>query len=168
LPENFEVDAREFREAASKLTKAGFEKAAGRTVAWALRRSANLVRRNVRAFAKPHRRTGKMADKVRTRFTGAGMDFVAGVKATGAGSNLIVGGVRPHRIAPGKLMPLWAGKGKRAAVIGFARVVEHPGFEADPFVHKGIEASKPEIGDIFRKSAETMTSELAYRMRGKG
>jgi hypothetical protein len=162
------MDTRDFEKAADALEKAGFEKAAGRTTAWAARRIVNLVRRNVRAEMKHHRRTGRMRDRVRTRFKGFGLGMEAGVKTTGAASNLIVGGVRPHQIiAEGKVMPLWVGRGKAASVQGYARVVEHPGFGADPFFFRGHMKSLPEINVILNKSAETMAAELAYRMRGR-
>lgn len=159
------MDYSDFRDAASELTKAGFEKQAGRTVAWGLKQAANAVRRNVRAMLKPHNKTGKMRDRVRTRFVGHGMGFVAGVKTTGSGSNLVIGGVAPHRIAPGRVMPLWEGKGTKAGITGFARAVEHPGFPADPFFRKGINASTDEIQAILRRSTETMAKELAYRTK---
>ena len=41
------IDASDFRQAADALEKAGFERQAGRTVAWAIRRSTNVVRRHV-------------------------------------------------------------------------------------------------------------------------
>lgn len=169
---SFTVDDRDFREAAKALEHAGFERQAGRTVAWAIRRSINVVRRNVRAELKPHSKSGKMRDRIRTRFSGLGMDFVGGMKSTGVASNLIVGGVQPHPIAAGKVMPLWAGKGafragNGAGITGFASAVQHPGFAADPFVKRGIARSAPAINEILDTSAATMVRELAYRMRGK-
>jgi hypothetical protein len=162
----FTVDASDFDKAAKALEKAGFERQAGRTAGWALRRIANLVRANVRKELGPHRRTGKMRDRVRVRIAGQGLKMVAGVKTTGSGSNLIVGGVRPHTIA-GPVMPLWTGRGRSSTVTGFARAVEHPGFPPDPFFHRGFVKSKPAIQDILKASAKTMASELAYRMRGR-
>lgn len=167
------VDYGDFTQAARELERAGFERRAGRTVAWAIRRSINLVRRNVRAELKPHSKSGKMRDRVRTRFTGVGMDFVGGMKSTGVASNLIVGGVKPHPIAVGKVMPLWAGKGafrggNGAGITGFAASVQHPGIHADPFVKRGTDKSMPGIQHILDESAATMVRELAYRMRGRG
>lgn len=156
------IDTTDFRKAAEALERAGFERQAGRTTAWALRRIVNLIRKNVRLELKPHRVTGKMRDRVRVRFHGVGLKATAGVRSTGSQSNLIAGGVRPHRIEHPR-MPLWG----KSAVQGFASVVEHPGFAADPFFHRGYRRSIPEINAIAKKSAETMAKELAYRMRGR-
>ena len=161
------IDASDFARAAHELEKAGFERAAGRTTAYAARRIVNLVRKNVRAELKPHTKTGKMRDRVRVRISGFGLDTVAGVKTTGSGANLIVGGVQPHTISPGRVMPLWSGKGRNSGITGFARAVQHPGFPADPYFHRGYVKSKAAIHDIVKASTDTMASELAYRMRGR-
>lgn len=158
-------DTREFEQAAKALERAGFERQAGRTTAWALRRIVNLVRKNVRAEMRSHRKTGKMRDRVRVRMHGIGLKAVGGVRSTGSQTNLIVGGVRPHAIA-GQVMPLYASG--RGGVEGFARSVEHPGFAADPFFRRGHLRSVPEINAIAKKAADTMAKELAYRMKGKG
>lgn len=169
----FGINGDDFRKAAAALEKRGFDKAAGRTVAFALRRSANVVRRHVRAEARPHRKTGRLSGNVRTRFVGVGLAFVARVKSTGPVAHLIVGGVRPHKIGPppygrgsSKVMALHAGKGKSNSVVGFATVVSNPGFKGDPYFHRGVERSAPEINAIIDASAQTMVKELAYRMRG--
>jgi hypothetical protein len=166
------IDAREYQKAAEALTKAGYERVAGRTAAYAIRRAINVVRRNVRAELKPHNKTGKMRDRVRTRFLGRGLDLVGGMRSTGVGSNLIVGGVRPHPIASERAMPMWAGKGawkggSGAGITGFVRTVEHPGLKADPFVHRGIVRSSGAIQEIVNASSRTMARELAYRMKGR-
>lgn len=159
---DIQIDYSEFEAAAKRLQGAGFGKAADKAWQWASRQVINAARRNIRARAKPHKRTGRMADHVRTRFRGRGMDQVGGVRATGSGSNLIVGGVKPHRIA-GSLMPMWKG----GSIEGFSRAVEHPGFAADPFVDKGIEDTRPEAGRVFAHTAETMAKALADIVEGR-
>lgn len=160
------IDASAFENAAKALERKGFERAAGRTVAWALRRSANVVRRQVRAAAKPHRKRGRLSSNVRTSFAGTGLDFSAKVRSTGPVAHLIAGGVRPHAIEPGRVMAIH-GAGKSGPIVGFATAVQHPGFRADPYFHRGVTAAGPEIKAIVDKSAETMRDELAFRMRGK-
>jgi hypothetical protein len=162
------IDASAFRDAARALERAGFERQAGRTVAWALRRSANAVRRHVRAELKGHRRTGHLAGNVRTRFGGAGLDFSARVKSGGPVAHLIAGGVQPHAIGvEHKRAMTIRGSGRGAGIEGFATVVQHPGFRADPYFTRGVKASAHDINDIVQKSADTMARELAYRMRSK-
>lgn len=169
----FTVDASAFDRAARALTSEGFEKQAGRTTAWAIKRMVILVRKNVRLALSGHRQTGKLRGGIRWRVRGAGIDAVGGVKTTGSVSNLIVGGVTSHEIAPGRVMPLWAGTGafrggRGAGITGFARVVQHPGFAADPFFSRGVQRSEGEMAVIIRKSTETMAKELAYRMSRGG
>jgi hypothetical protein len=108
-----------------------------------------------------------MRDRVRVRIRGIGLDTTAGIKTTGSGSNLIIGGVKRHAISPGVVMPLYQGKGRGLGITGFARAVEHPGFPADPFFHRGVVKSKGDAQDIVKASAKTLASELAYRMRGR-
>jgi hypothetical protein len=163
--QGYGIDAEAFRKAAQALEKEGFDRAAGRTLAYGLRQSGNAIRRKVRAELRPHRRTGKMISNVRVKVVGWGMNQKVGVRATGSGSNLIAGGVRPHAITrDGGAMPIWAGKGKSAGITGFATAVQHPGFPGDPFFERGIHAAGPEVNAILQKSAETMAKELAYRM----
>lgn len=169
----FGINADAFRNAAKALEKEGFDRAAGRTVAFGLRKAANAVRRGVRAEARRHRKTGKLNSGVRTYFKGIGLNFEARVKTTGPVAHLIVGGVTPHPIAGppygrgnSQVMALHA-SGKAGALIGFAKVVQHPGFKADPYFHNGVKRAAGDINEAIKKSAETMTKELAYRMRGK-
>jgi len=166
------VDSPDLDRAIAALDARGWDRAALPPVRNAIRKSINLVRKYVRAEAAPHRRSGKMRDRVRTRFSGTstGWAFWGGMKSTGAPSNLIVGGVKPHAIAAGgAVMPMWEGRGKwrkgeGRGVTGFARRVEHPGFAADPFVDRGIDRARPELQAFFDAAAATMAKELAYRM----
>lgn len=169
MSQRFTIDARDFQRAGKELEHAGFGERAGTTMGYAIRRSANLVRKNVRAELRPHNKTGKMRDRVRVRIRGRGLETVGGIKTTGVGSNLIVGGVAPHRITSqdGKVMPLYQGKGRGLGITGFARAVEHPGFKGDPFFKRGVDKSVPAINDILRASAATMVRELAFRMKGR-
>jgi hypothetical protein len=163
------IDASAFHDAAKALERAGFERQAGRTVAWALRRSGNVVRRHVRAELKRHRRTGRLAGNVRTRFSGVGLGFSARIWSGGPIAHLIAGGVQPHAIAvtdDKRAMTIRA-PGRAGGVVGFAAAIQHPGFSGDPYFRRGVKAAAPEINAIVAKSAETMASELAYRMRSK-
>lgn len=154
------IDAEDFRRAAHALEREGFQRQAGRTTAYGLRRSANAIRRQVRARARTHRRTGRMAGHVRTRFYGSGLHFQAKVYAGGSVAGLVVRGTKPHAISSPKAMPITSGK----ALVGFARAVEHPGTQGDPFFAKGVRAAAGEVNAILSGSADTMTRELKYRM----
>lgn len=167
------VDASDFKRAAQALTKEGFEAAAGRTVAWALRRSANVARRNVRLKARPHRKTGHMASNIRVRYKGAGIGFTARVWAGSPVAHLISGGVKPHEtplVNAGALTIRAGGQfggdvRSGGTVVALTKGSVHsPGFPGDPFFATGVDASRPEIGAIFQKSADTMVRELAYRI----
>jgi hypothetical protein len=155
-----------------ELSARGWDKAALPTMRNLVRRTVNTVRKNVRAQAAPHRKTGKMRNSVRTRFAAqsSGWRFYGSMRVTGAVANLIVGGVVPHRItAGGAVMPMWTGAGKwkrgeGRGIIGFARAVEHPGFAADPFVDRGIDESRPAIQGYMDDAVKTMAKELAYRL----
>lgn len=160
---DYDVDMTAFKHAAHELERHEFQAAAGRTVAYALRRAANAIRRKVREALRGHRRTGRLASNVRVRYQGTGLAFESLVWSSGPIAHLIVGGVRPHRIEPGKVMPIHA-SGRRGPVVAFAYAVESPGFPADPYFRKGVKAAAPEINAIFDKSAETMAAELAYRL----
>lgn len=157
------IDAEDFRRAAKALEKEGFRTQAGRTTAYGLRRSANAIRRKVRARAKAHRRTGKMSSNVRTSFYGRGLAFQAKVYAGGSVAGLIVRGTKPHAIESAAAMPITSGK----TLIGFARAVSHPGTQGDPFFSKGVKDAAPEVNAIIAGSAATMTRELKYRMERK-
>jgi hypothetical protein len=169
------IDDSELQRAIANLTAKGFEAAALPPLRNATRKSINAVRRHVRAEARGHKRSGRMARNVRTRFTrmSAGWQFTGAMRATGAPSNLIVGGVKPHAIAlGGRVMPMWGGKGKwskgaGAGVEGFARKVQHPGFAADPFVDRGIDRASEEIHGYMNDAVQVMARELAYRLEGK-
>jgi hypothetical protein len=162
--------------AIAQLDAKGWERAALPTVRNVIRKSVNVVRKNVRSEARAHRKSGKMAGSIRTRFsaTSTGWRFQGSIKATGAVANLIVGGVSPHHIAlGGKVMPIWGGSGRRGGqwrggagmgITGFARFVDHPGFAGDPFVDRGIAESEPAIAGFMDDGAKTIAREYAYRM----
>jgi hypothetical protein len=169
MPE-FTIDHHDFDQAARALEDANFKSLAGKAVSPAMRKSANLVRKNVRAALKPHNRTGKMRDRVKVRFAGFGLNTVAGVRTTGSGSNLVIGGVRPHHIpaggGSGKVMPMWGGRKKEAGITGFATASEHPGFRGDPFFHRGVMASQAGIQQLVQGAADEMVRLLADAMKG--
>jgi hypothetical protein len=175
------IDASAFDHAAAALERAGFERTAGSVAVKTLRKGANVVRKNVRAAVRRHRKTGRLSAGVRTKFTGAGMDFSARITSTGPIAHLIAGGVRPHEIGPppygrgsSSVMAIRAsGAGRSGPVnklikvsdaIGYATVVHNPGFAADPYFHKGVQNSLPEINALAKAGAEAMATELKDRM----
>lgn len=146
---------RKLQAAALALDGTAVGRKSGPIFARGLRDIGNAVRRKVRANLRPHRKSGHMISNVRVRVRGRSFDTEVGVKSTGAASNLIAGGVKPHRIAPGGVMPIWMGhgawkRGKGAGITGFATVVEHPGFRGDPFFARALDDAKPEIDAIQR------------------
>lgn len=163
----FTIDHADFDKAANALVDANFKRLAASAINPALRSSANLVRKNVRAALKPHNRTGKMRDHVKVRVQGSGLAMTAGIRTTGAGSNLVIGGAKPHPIPGGdKIMPIWGGRKKGAGIEGFARSIGmHPGFRGDPFFKRGVVASMAGINQNVATAAEKMAELLAEAMR---
>ena len=157
--------------AAKALESGRFKATAGKPINVAVRNAANLVRREARAEARPHRKTGKMAGGIRVRITGRGLDTAGSIKATSGIANIIVGGARAHRIEPGPVMPMWGGKGKvlttrgGSAITGFATVVQHPGVKADPFFHRAIEGSRGDIEGFLEAAGSAIVHDLAESMR---
>lgn len=162
------IDARQFAHAAEALEKRGFEALAGRHVAGALKKGGNAVRRNVRAKARPHRKTGRLNSNVRVELDGSGLELEVRIHAGGMVAPMIVGGTAPHEISPvrGRALALHA-PGRAGGVVGFAAVVSHPGTRADPFFHNGVEASIHEVQDLVGQAAEAMARELVGRMEGR-
>ena len=160
----FSITSRDFEKAGKALEHGHFSATAGKPMNTAIRKSANTARNHIRAELKRHRRTGKMRDAVRVKVKGRGLDTVGKV-LTGAGSNLIVGGVRPHPITSSSPMPLWGGRGKSASINGFATAVEHPGFAGDPYVYRGIKASEGEIQALLDEAGRSLVKALAESMR---
>lgn len=162
-----ELDLSPVQDAIRELRGAGYEKAAAGILGRNLRTASNAVRRNVRGELKSHRKTGRMSSNVRVRVTSspdlAGLS--ASVKSTGSGSNLIVGGVRPHSETSDGPMPLFVGRGRSSSVAGFARAVQHPGFAADPFFARGVDASEHDIHTALTAAQDEMASALARRLK---
>lgn len=158
------VTSKDFQRAGKALERGHFSATVAKPLNTAIRKSANVARNNIRVALGPHRRTGKMRGRVRVKVTGRGLDTVGKV-LTGAGSNLIVGGVRPHPIVSATPMPLWGGRGKGAGITGFATAVEHPGFGADPYVDKGIARSQGDIQNILDAAGQALVAALAESMR---
>lgn len=154
---SIEIDGAAFNDAAQALG-ASFDEVAAKTVRTTLRKAANVVRGNVRARARRHHRTGRLEAGVHTSWQGAGLSFQLRVFAESPESNLIAGGVRPHVIRATRPMPV-------GGLTGFAEVVHHPGFRADPFFHRGVVESLPAIQALVDAAAKVMAAELAARMR---
>lgn len=158
------IDHHDFARAAKALEHAGFQKTMGWHVRDVMRKSANLVRKNARAGLAPHRRRGRLASGVRTYFKGTGLDSTATIRSTGPIAHLISGGVKPHTIEPGHVMAMVGREGKATGVVGFATVVQHPGFKADPYFSKAVRKSVPDINAFLRTAAIEMVHELRARM----
>jgi hypothetical protein len=146
----------------------------------AQKESVRLVKNAARRQAARHRGTGRMRSQIRTKGWGRGIRYIAGVKATGVGSNLIVGGVGRHTIggAGGPVMPFWSGrgqmfnksgsvkKGNGAGITGFSRVVEHPGFAADPFFDRAIDETQGQRDQLMQTAITGVVRDLAAHMEG--
>lgn len=164
------IDASDFVDASKALERHGFERQAGITVAYAIKRSANAVRRNVRGELKRHRKSGRLSRAVIVKSRGTGLDIVTKVKSAGPIAHLVSGGVAPHDIdaEPGGVMVIRGPGAGFRPTIGYATAVRHPGFQGDPYFARGVRKAAPEINAILQKSADTMARELAFRMeRGK-
>lgn len=165
----FEFDTSALQRAVSAQVREGWYRQSGVTVATAAKQGAKVIHKQVRAEAAPHRRSGRMRGRIRTRFTGRSWTFTAKV-STAAPANLIVGGTRPHEIVKADgVMPMWAGRGawKRgtgSGIVGFRSEVMHPGTAPDPFVDRGIATAQPELQVIFDQTAKKMCDDLARRM----
>lgn len=177
--ETLKVVSPDLERAIAGLTSTSVKRIAGRTIPGPIRAMANEVRNQARReLLAGHPKARKMRDHIRVRFKGFGLNFTGGIRSTGAPSNLIVGGVKPHRIAPGGVMPLWDGhgalftgkgnvrKGNGAGITGFATKVEHPGIAADPFFDRGIEKSQPVFDHQQQLIADGMASGLAASIGG--
>ena len=161
----------DLEKAARALDKGEFKATAGKPINVAIRKASNLVRQRARAEARPHRKTGKMAGAIRVRITGRGLDTAGSIKATSGIANIIVGGAQPHRIAGHGIMPLYGGKGRAlttrggSAIEGFATVVQHPGVKADPFFHRAIEGTRPDIEAFLEAAGTAIVHDLAQHMK---
>jgi hypothetical protein len=169
MPRDFAIDTHEFANAARALEDAEFRSLADQTVGGVLSRSSNIVRRHVRAEARPHRRTGKMAGRIRVFRKGVGLDSEFRIRAGGPVAHLVERGFAAHEIVPETARVLvFRGTGRGAqAVRGFAARVRHPGYRGDPFFDRGVEASTDEVQDQFSAGAKTMANNLAFRIRRK-
>jgi hypothetical protein len=155
----------DFDKAAKALESGNFRATAGKPINAAIRDAANLTRKNARAQARPHRKTGKMAGGIRVRITGRSLDTVGAVKATSGIANIIVGGARNHAITGRGIMPLYQGKGRGLGITGFATAVQHPGVKADPFFHRAIEGTRPDIEAFLEAAGSAIVHDLAQHMK---
>ena len=67
-------------------------------------------------------------------------------------------------------MPLWSGRGAfrggaGRGITGFATVVQHRGFSADPFMRRAIDKSEREIEGYIQTAANSMVRDLAEAMK---
>lgn len=175
-------DTRDFDRAARGLESAAVERIGAAGLATPMRVMANTVRNQARRELRvrhPHSR--RMRDHIRPKVYGRPRtwDRSWAVRTTGVGSNLIVGGVRPHTYG-GTLMPIYMGSGRfltaggnlsrggaGAGITGFTRSVRHPGFAPDPFFDRGITAAEPVIREQQRMATENMAAGLARHMEGR-
>lgn len=129
----------EWRELARRAEAGPFAAKAGVLVDAAAQRMAEAVRRRVEAGARRHSRGRYRLPKVIVRGSGS---RIAVRVATGAGTNLLVSGVRSHLIRNDRPMPIRDGTG---SLVAFAQAVGHPGYGGDPFVRRGIDAAAGEL-----------------------
>lgn len=163
----FTLDTDDFERAAKVLDEPMFRRITGRIIPGAIRKSANAVRKHVRAQIRPRRRTGRLASNVRIYHSGSGLAFQSKVRSTGPVAHLIAGGVKAHAIEPGKVMPIH-GPGRNPAVVGFATAVQHPGFRPDPYFARGVRESQRDIDAIIEQANDQTAEELAFRIDRKG
>lgn len=170
----FNVTSPDLRRAVAALDAAKLPARMSKPLTAGMRQAVRVYRNSVRKEASGHRVTGKMRDRIRTKFWGRGTSFRAGVKSTGVGTNLVVNPVREHQItAGGKAMPMWGGRGswKKGAgrgITGFAQSVQHPGYRGDPFFARGIDAVQPEIDMIIQGIADQIAHDIAAAINGRG
>lgn len=162
------IDARDFERAAAAMDQAGFDRVAGARAGQTIRKAANAVRRQVRATARPHRKTGRMASRISVRISGRGLDTEARVHAGGV-APIIVHGSKAHDLAPVNSRALAMSTSGQAGgpLIGFASAVHHPGTRPDPFVARGIEQAQPELQQVIDQAAGALLAELATRIEGR-
>jgi len=165
---DFSIDSHEFEDAARALEQAEFKELAGQTVGAVLNRSGNAVRRHVRAAARPHRKSGRMAGKIRIYRTGDGLDTEVRVHAGGRVAHLVERGFKAHGIVPRQARVL-AIKGSRSRggghnVVALTVSVQHPGYAGDPFFERGVEDSRSDVQEQFTAGAATMARNLAFRI----
>ena len=164
------LDTSDFDKAAKALETSNFTFLAARSVRPALRASVVLVQKLARSEIASRRRTGKLRAGVKYRIKGRGLNVEASVRSTRPGTNLSIGGVREHPIAPGRLMPLWAGRGafrrgKGSGIIGFATAVQHPGYGPNPWFRRAIDKSEGAIQGYIQTAADSMVRDLATAMK---
>jgi hypothetical protein len=134
----------EWRAVARRAEHSSFAPQSNALVHHAMGRMADVAKRKIGAALSRHKR-GRMRDP-KVVVHGSGSSSWIRV-ATGAGTNLLVAGVHPHRIrAYRRPMPV----GGAGGVQRFAEVVEHPGFRGDPYVRRGIAASQGDFRHIER------------------
>lgn len=153
------IDATEFAAAAAALDE--LDQAAAPALEHAVRTMADATADHIHQAAARHRRTGAMERAIGVRVTGHGTGTVATVTAGGPTAHLIVGGVRPHVIrAHGRALPI----GLAGGVQSFREAVRHPGFRADPFVARGIEAAQADIDAATAKAGDAIAGDLIARI----
>lgn len=166
----FTVDVSGVYEAARVLSEDA-QAIAGGILAAGMVEMGNAVRRQVRAQVKGHRRTGKLSSHVGMKRYGVGFSRIVRVYSGGSVAILITKGASPHVEQPGKIMPMREGRGafKRGAgagVIGFRRVVHHPGFRGDPYFKRGADAAQGEIDAILTRTITEVASLVAEQIEG--
>lgn len=131
----------------------------------------NATRRHVRAQIKGHRKTGKLASHVGMKRYGVGFNRIVRVYSGGSVAVLIVKGASPHIEQPGKIMPMREGRGafkggKGAGIIGFRRVVHHPGFPGDPYFRRGVDAAQSENDATLERAITQIAELVAQQIEG--
>jgi hypothetical protein len=167
MPRDFAIDSSDFADAAKALEQAEFKALADQTVGAVLNRSANAVRRRVREAAKPHRRSGRMAGKVRVYRSGVGLESEFKIHAGGRVAHLAERGFKAHGIVPkeARALTIKGARGRGGSdVVALAASVHNPGYRGDPFFERGVQEARPEVQAQFAAGAETMARNLAFRI----
>lgn len=128
----------------------------------ALQESADLVRDYAKKNHRFKSRTGKLEKSVisRVRMDGnTGQATVRLDRRIARYSNIVHEGARPHIISP-RRAPKLAFFWERINKFVKLPYVNHPGQEADPFLTEAVEATQPQIDDIFRKYINELTRSL--------
>lgn len=156
----FTIDTSDLSAAAHELRDFGRE--AGAVLEVTTDAEGELVADAVRARARRHTASGRMARQVSAKSSGRGAHRRVTVHAAGRVAHLITGGTRAHPIRPLRADALrMAGVGR-----GFAEAVRHPGTRADPFVDRGLDDSRPELARLDGLAADKINRELANDVGG--
>ncbi len=128
----------------------------------AIKASVNEVRDEAQIAHNFTSRSGDLERSVETEFSNDGMSGRAYLDTNIAPyAGFVHSGTPAHKIFPVRRMALrWPNVGANASFI-FAKVVNHPGTKADPFLFNALETKHGEINSIFRQYVGKACEEVA-------